>query len=210
MGSVNLESIKNKAKKCMASDEKKKEIWRKTDSYMKHGIPVSINYENNHSQQGPAIEAASRFVRSIKQEITYDINNSTDARNGGVGEAGKGLLRTLISNDTIDYEDPYRVNNLYYIHIFFGDDLHRDSLYPEKYSGIDNIAALLNAGYTARKSVSGLWHGRRIRSLAHRRGLHFADRAINDFIGNYGARFGIVDVLPNTSYKIEVSTWNNN
>ena len=33
------------------------------------------------------------------------------------------------------------------IYIYFGGDLHRDSLAPKDYSGIDNVVALINNGY---------------------------------------------------------------
>ena len=97
------------------------------------------------------------------------------------------------------------------IYIYFGDDLHRDSLYPEEYDGVRNIVALLNNGYHARDYVYGWWDNHSptgdsiyrsglnassawIRSRKDREGLHFIQQAINDFNGNYGADFNVTAV----------------
>ena len=97
------------------------------------------------------------------------------------------------------------------IYIYFGDDLHRDSLYSDGYDGVRNIVALLNNGYHARNYVYGDWAGHSptgesgfdgrsvgtsayIRSRKDREGLHFIQKAIQDFNGNYGAEFHVAAV----------------
>lgn len=92
------------------------------------------------------------------------------------------------------------------IYIYFGDDLHRDSLYSDGYDGVHNIIAVLNNGYHASNYVYGDWDnhaptgesrfdGRSIDSSAYirsrkdREGLHFIQQAIIDFNGNYGSDF---------------------
>lgn len=46
--------------------------------------------------------------------------------------------------------------------------LRRESLEPEKYDGIDDVISLFVHGYTAKNTVSGQWHGKRVKSLRHR------------------------------------------
>ena len=69
---------------------------------------------------------------------------------------------------------------------------HRDSLYPAGYSGVDNIVALFNNGYSARNTVYGLWHGSKIKSLQSRDGLRFIQAAKQSF---EGAQIGNARVL---------------
>ena len=98
------------------------------------------------------------------------------------------------------------------IYIYFGGDLHRDSLYSEGYDGVDNIVALLNNGYHARNYVYGWWDNHKptgdnsyrsggfdssdawVRSRKDREGLGFIQQAIQDFNGNYGADFNVTAI----------------
>lgn len=97
------------------------------------------------------------------------------------------------------------------IYVYFGDDLHRDSLYSDGYDGIRNIVALLNNGYHAKNYVYGDWDGHSpsgesaldgrsintsayIRSRKDREGLHFIEQSIQDFNGNYGSTYNVTAV----------------
>lgn len=97
------------------------------------------------------------------------------------------------------------------IYIYFGGDLHRESLYSEGYDGVDNIIAVLNNGYHARNYVYGWWDGHEpsennayrsgwvggdlgyayIRSRKDWGGLHFIQQAVQDFNGNYGSDYNV-------------------
>ena len=83
------------------------------------------------------------------------------------------------------------------IYIYFGGDLHRDSLAPKDYSGIDNVVALINNGYGEHPSMAkvwGEWHGARIHGLTQRTGLHFIQQAVQDFNGNYGSDYNVTAI----------------
>ena len=97
------------------------------------------------------------------------------------------------------------------IYVYFGDDLRRDSLYPEGYDGVYNIVALLNNGYHARDYVYGSWDGHSprgesvldgrstdtsayIRSRKDREGLDFIGQAIRDFNASCSAQYGVTAV----------------
>ena len=100
--------------------------------------------------------------------------------------------------------------------IFFGGDLHRDSLENDdtSYDGIDNIVALFNNGYHASDYVYGWWDnhspsgaalGRSlykddyawVRSVKDREALRFIQQTIADFNGNYGADYDVTAVAAN-------------
>ena len=97
------------------------------------------------------------------------------------------------------------------IYVYFGGDLHRESLYSDGYDGVRNIVALLNNGYHAKDYVYGDWDGHSpageskfdgrsidtsayIRSRKDREGLNFIGQAIRDFNGNYGTDFSVTAV----------------
>lgn len=97
------------------------------------------------------------------------------------------------------------------IYIYFGDDLHRDSLYSDGYDGVDNIIAVLNNGYHAKNYVYGDWDGHAptgemrfdgrsiennayIRSRKDREGLKFIQQAVQDFNGNYGSDYNVTAI----------------
>lgn len=92
-----------------------------------------------------------------------------------------------------------------YIGIYFADDLHRASLYPETYeAGVHNIVALFNNGYEARNYVYGWWDDHKaigsesvyrsfpaqndayVRSKRSREGLGFIGSAVREFNAYYG------------------------
>ncbi len=85
----------------------------------------------------------------------------------------------------------------YSVEIYFTDDLHRDSLEPENYGGVNNVVALLNNGYDehpAMEHVWGYWHGVHIHGLTQRTGLRFIQQAVHEFNSVYGAKYGVTAV----------------
>lgn len=114
--------------------------------------------------------------------------------------------------DNLDASSVYKMpDGSSVIWIYFEGDLHRDSLYPDEYSGVNNIIALLNNGYHAKNYVYGDWDGHSptgeskfdgrsidtsayIRSRKDREGLQFIQQAIRDFNGNYGSDYNVTAV----------------
>lgn len=108
------------------------------------------------------------------------------------------------------------------IYVYFGGDLHRDSLedgdgyYGNRFGGytgegINNIVALLNNGAHAKNYTYGWWNGHSatgaavtrsgagsgfawVKSKKDREALHFIQQAVQDFNGNYGADFNVTAV----------------
>lgn len=179
VGSVDMESIIKKAKQHMATKQRQDEIWDITDKYMIKGIPVA---KDGPGQQLPACDAANIYSLVFKNTIN-DVANE-----GLLGEAAVDTLKSISAGDT------QRVGREYYVHAYlFTGGLHRDSLMPERYDGVDNIVKLLNNGYMARRSVFGMWHGEPIWSKQVRTGAHFIERAESKFRSKY-PDFGVVDI----------------
>ena len=136
---------------------------------------------------------------------------------------GYGLPPSVIKHfESLEYTKPHLVSMYksieYSSSIYFEDALrgllHRDSLYPDKYEGVDNIVAVFNNGYDAGNHVWGIWvpapedsagwghDAIYAASKTHRDGLHFIQQAIDDFNGNFGYYYGATAWLPKDSdYK---------
>lgn len=136
--------------------------------------------------------AAGKFIEVLRAEI--------ESCGIATGTGGDGNGFSALTN--ITHTSPYKIgNDTYAVEVYFSDDLSRPSLYPEQYSGINNIAALLNNGYEARDYVYGEWHGERIRSRKSLGGMHFMQSAKRNFEGNYGSEYNVVDVELNDIYE---------
>ena len=77
------------------------------------------------------------------------------------------------------------------IQIYITDDPKRLSLYPEKYSGVDNIVAIFNNGYTAKDRVYGDFRSKYAYSLVKRQGTFFMQKAIDEFMSKYSAEYDV-------------------
>lgn len=83
----------------------------------------------------------------------------------------------------------------------FEGNLHRDSLCPAKYNGVDNIVALLNNGYSAGATVYGSWHGQDIYSLKQRSGTRFIQTAVRQFWDRYASEYNIINIEISDEYN---------
>ncbi len=196
MASINMESILSKIKKYTASAEGQEKINNLVDKV----ISGSIKLE---TKGGCATlkEAADKFVEVLKNEI-----NSHAMSQGGL--SGRGLGSTAIDALTnIEHGVPIKLDqNRYQIEVWFSGNLHRDSLAPDYFDGIDNIVALLNKGYSARNVVYGTWAGHgyadwfNIPSLQNRDGLHFIENAVTDYMSNYSNKYGVIGIKVDDIY----------
>ena len=200
MPNINMQSILNKAKKFTSSSDFKKKIEQKTDEAMLAGGTLG----GKPASEVGASMAAAKFIEVLQNTI-----NSHAIAEGGGGLNGRGLGATAISTLTqLEHGAPYKIGkNKYEIEVWFSDDLHRDSLAPDYYDGIENIAALLNKGYSAAHTVFGIWlnHGYagsfNIPSLQEREGLHFIEEAIRDYMANYSSEYGVTDIMVDNIYN---------
>lgn len=127
-------------------------------------------------------EVASGFGTRLSKSI-MELRATDGFENGFLGTTAADALLEAMHQDVV-----YIGNNRYRIYTYF-DDIHRESLVPDKYPrGVDNLTVLLNSGYDAGHTVRGVWHGHgedEIHSLAHREGAHFIETAIKDFEQNF-------------------------
>lgn len=204
MSSINMKSIINKAKTYTSTEKFQKMIEQKADAYMLSGN----NSGNTPVSKGRVITiigihlAAEKFIEVLKNEIA-----STGVSEGAGGFSNGKLGPTAVNSlSKLKHGHPYKTGkNKYQVAIWFADNLHRDSIAPDRYDGIDNIAALLNNGYTAGNAVYGIWrghhNGQKIASLTERDGAHFIESAIRNYMTNFASKYGVVEIEVDDVYK---------
>ena len=142
-------------------------------------------------------EIAARFV-----EVMRGSAQSTQGAGSRGGALGESAIEA-ISSFTAGAPTVSEINGMSVITIPFNfeGNLHRDSLQPDKYGGIDNIVALLNNGYTAGGTVFGKWHGVDIYSLRQRSGSGFIQNAVRQFMDRYASEYNIIDIEISGEYE---------
>lgn len=201
MPTINMDSILAKAKAHTASSNFQKQLEERTDSMiMTDNMSGGALAPGGHMVTISGVSvAAAKFIDVLKSEI--------ESLGAGGGFSNGKLGGTAVSALTeLEHGSPYKVGkNKYQIEVWFSNDLHRDSLAPDEYDGVDNIAALLNNGYNAGNTIYGIWLGhhndQRIASLAQRDGAHFIESAIRNYMANYAREYGVVDIEVSDVYK---------
>lgn len=193
MANIDMNSILRRAEAAMKTPALKQKVEQKIDNIMLNGGVATVNGVRVIVHGTSA--AADKFIEVLQDEIRS--HSGISASDGGLGQTAIDALTKL------EHSRPVKVGrNRYQISVSFTDDLHRDSLYPEKYpEGVHNIAALLNTGYDAGKRASGMWHGEEIKGLQHRDGAHFIDNAIHSYMANYASQYGVIDIDVDDAYK---------
>ena len=197
MSTINMKSILDKAKACTASAKFQKQIEAKTDEIVLTGGGKAIT--GKAITIGGASAAAGKFIEVLQNEIR-SLEASSGFAEGKLGHTAVAALEKL------EHGSPKKVGkNKYQIEVWFSDDLYRESLAPDEYDGIDNIAALLNKGYTANQPVYGVWMGHsggfNIASLPQRSGAQFIQSAIRNYMANYATEYGVVDIKVDDIYE---------
>ena len=195
MASIDMKLIMKKAEAYAQSPEGKARMKECIDNYAANGINKTAAGDKiiTESEMRRAAEKLIGVLRSTAQSYALPASVMRHFDNLKCSE-----IHTMPDGSSI-------------IYVYFGDDLHRDSLYSDKYDGVDNIVALLNNGYHAKNYVYGYWEGHAptgeslldgrsidtsayIRSRKDREGLHFIGQAIQDFNGNYGTDYNVTAV----------------
>lgn len=182
---VDLAAIEKKAKKAMKS----KALQQRVDDTIEKIVTSSKGGAIVSGQR----RAAEKFIEVLQQEIiNCSAGGGRTIEKGGLGVTAVSSLLGLA------YGTPIKVSSTRYkIPIWFTEDLRRDSLDPSTYGGVENIAALLNSGYSASHVVYGVWpgHGEDVRaSLPNRDGAHFIEAAIHRYKTEYADKYGVIDI----------------
>lgn len=182
MASINMESILSKAKACTETAQFQKKIEQKADILIANGGVAGTASGRMVTISGMSM-AAAKFIEVLKSEI----------------DGSDIAISSVIS---LEHGSPVKVGtNKYQIDVWFSNNLHRDSLVPGKYGGVDNIIALFNNGYSAGNTVYGIWHGEQIASLTERTGIHFIESAVRNYMANYASDYGVIDIEIDAAYK---------
>nr|DAE53033.1 MAG TPA: hypothetical protein [Caudoviricetes sp.] len=197
MPTINMKSILDKAKACTASAKFQKQIEEKTDEIVLTGDGIAR--AGKAITIGGASAAAGKFIEVLQNEIR-DLEASSGFADGKLGNTAVSALENL------EHDSPTKIGkNKYLIAVWFSGNLHRDSLAPDEYEGVDNLAALLNKGYTAKHPVYGVWLGHSgnftISSLPQRSGAQFIQNAIRNYMANYAADYGVIDIKIDDIYE---------
>jgi hypothetical protein len=181
---INWSSVESKVKRRLQEKDMVDKMERKVDEIMLS--PVPGGGRNIHT----VADAGKKYTEVLHRAIEACCAGSGSDSQRPLGETALDALRQ------IDVTSGSKIGKLtYQVGVYFNSNLHRDSLVPEFFDGIDNIAALLNNGYRQTKSsVYGLWHGKHIEGLRSREGAHFMQDAKLEFGDNYGAEYGIIDI----------------
>ena len=197
MSTINMKSILDKAKACTASAKFQRQIEAKTDEIVLTGGGKGL--AGKAITIGGASMAAAKFIEVLQNEIR-DLEASSGFAEGKLGHTAVNALEKL------EHGSPRKIGkNKYQIEVWFSGNLHRDSLAPDEYDGIDNIAALLNKGYTANQPVYGVWMGHsgnfNIASLPQRSGAQFIQNAVRNYMANYANEYGVLDIKIDDIYE---------
>lgn len=196
MAGINWDSILKKAERVMGTPGKKRAVEDVVDKVILG--KATLEMSRGSASSATPEEAADKFIELFRRELLNHADGSYES-----GKLGPTAIQAL---SDLRYGTPRKVGNKYHIDVFFMGNLSRPSLAPSKYSGVENIAALLNSGYTAGHRVYGVWNrtgvmDERIGSLVSRGGAHFMQNARDDFLGNYGYEYGVEDIIISDTYE---------
>lgn len=190
-----MNSVLSKAKKYITSNEGQKKIEQKIDDMVMRGGSGMASGGGQAITITGARDAAEKFIEVLQNEIkSLGVDGGYSS-----GKLGGSAISSLIQ---LKHGMPRKIGKReYQIEVWFTDDLHRDSLVPDRYNGVDNIAALLNKGYSAADTVYGTWHGNKIASLPKRDGAHFIENAIHNYMVSYANEYGVINIDVADIYK---------
>lgn len=174
--SISIDDIMNKLYSYAKSSDGQKKMGDKIRSYRNGNDPhVSAT---GRTYGGGRIMTDKEMITAAKELISMIKSSAASA---GLPASVMEHVESLDHTDPLDLPDGSKE-----IQIYITDDPKRPSLYPEKYSGVDNIVAIFNNGYTAGNFVYGKWHDKNVRSLDQRQGSFFMQKAVDAFMASYG------------------------
>jgi hypothetical protein len=195
MPTINWDAIEQKAKQYLQTPEGKKKVQQYTDSIVLGKATPGTTAKHFR----PPEDAADKFIEILQGTISNLLSTGGGYSDGKLGATAVDALTKLAHSAVTKVGE-----NLYTIEVNFTEDLSRQSLAPDRYDDIKNVAALLNHGYSAGHTVVGIWHGHGdepIHSLAQRSGAYFIEEAKRIFMQEYAPEYGVVDVKVNDIYE---------
>jgi hypothetical protein len=181
---MNWERVESKIKKRLMDQDLRGRIGTYIDGMMMTRNIVWI------SAKGQQIYTAADIARKFIEALSFVIIGQETAISPAAGGLGRTAVESLTELDFLDARKLSRYR--YLVGVYFKDSLYRPSLFPQKYDGVQNIAALLNSGFgTTRNDVFGFWHGAPTLGLRERVGAHFLETAKDEFMAMYGDKYGV-------------------
>lgn len=195
---LNFDAIQKAADAAIKTDEAKSEAKKAFRNYI-NGSASGERLVGEGS--GKAIPTKAE-MRTIANDFVKILTNEAGEVPGSIA----AILQSTMMIGPIEQSD-----NIFVYEIVIPRDLHRESLWPEQYDGVDNIIALFDEGYTASNYVYGqkygpreytsdeIVHGRkrmagrenRIRSRISREPLNFMNNAAEAFNSKYSSIYNV-------------------
>lgn len=183
-----LKAIEQFSKTPQGKAEIKEQMGDRTRDF----VPKYLNKNEIFRRISQARHAAEDMADILYKHIINDtVTTYTDEN--GVSHQRIGLSN--FKREDIIVGRTYKVGpDQYACDISFNKEaLHRDSLLPKYFDGIDDIISLFVHGYSAKNSVYGTWHtsnGTEVDTYSRRRcePNSFMVNAINEFNAKYGKK----------------------
>ncbi len=180
-------SIKSEVKKYLGTQDGKERAKESiSDAMGNGGVKIS-----------DITHGAEKFIEILRKKI-YD-SAGTDYKDGELGQTAVRAAKNIVAKRKPQFVDSDKI----IIDLTFGGDLHRDSLVPSLYDGVDNIIAVLNSGYPddghAMVRVRGVWANhnagnKKTLSVPNREGAHFVEEAIDEFMKHYAKKYNVISI----------------
>ena len=173
-GSINWDSIIAKAKSHMDSPKMQREVRAKIDRIM---LGIEVAPHGMHSVEDAGVKFADVLIRTIQSS---------------------GLSPNVIDRLLdIDVGRPMKLSdNTYMIYVSFNSDLERHTMSTKKKYYEVNLAKLYNNGVD--HVMDRIWEWDELGGVHSSNdyipGEHFAERAIDDFLGNFGTEYNVIRI----------------
>ncbi len=155
---------------------------------------------NTASGERKINEALKNYVIGVGV-LPGGLHTPEEAANKFIEVLGKTIDSSGLSAEAIesvkhwDYGRAQQIyGNIYEVIVYEAADMSRPTM-SKKDGPIKDIVELLNYGVDHQmKRVWGTWQGKHIGSRTVIPGAHFLEQAKNDFLGNYGTEYGVIDI----------------
>lgn len=140
----------------------------------------------NNSTLGVSKNSASKSANTVvNRKVESVISDVESIFKSSMLVAASSLPSSVAEIFYMDSDHTTRKSNSgvsYTINFYPGGNITRPSLYPKKYPEGANIINIFDKGIhsSAKKPVSGLWHGKRTIGLLRRPALNFISTAISN------------------------------
>ena len=171
---INWGSILAKAQAHMDTPRRRQEMKKKTDDIM---LGLEAAPQGTHTVEEAGLKFANVLLHSI---YASGLDPEVEAR-----------------LESVDVGKPIKISDgKYMISVYFDTDLDRGTMSTKKDYYNINLARLYNNGVDHVMDRIFEWDGHGGLHVSRNviTGAHFAEQAVNDFLGNFGTEYNVIDI----------------